>query len=206
MGGAQGDRDRGLPGLSDNGRVTAPVEEDREQARDAATRARGRKTVGDMVRSLAVVIVLVGVIVALNVAEQPEPVLRDVDYPAAVALARQQATYDVLGPDPVPDGWRVSSARTERDGSGVAWHVGLVTRRGEYAAVEQSDGDRRDFVERFVPDSRAEGTARVAGRTWTKRAGASTGDRALVLQVGGVTTLVTGSASWPELRTLAASL
>ena len=176
------------------------------QAREAATRARGRKTVGDMVRSLAVVLVVVGVIVALNVAEQPDPVVRDVDYPAAVAQARQQATYDVLAPDPVPTGWRVSSARTERDGNGVAWHVGLVTRGGEYAAVEQTDGDRRVFVDRFVPDSRAEGTERVAGRTWTRRGDGSTGDRALVLQSDEVTTLVTGSASWAELRTLAASL
>jgi hypothetical protein len=190
--------------------VSAPVEQDREQdrerGREAATRARGRKTVGDMVRSLAVVLVVVGVIVALNIAEQPDPVVRDVDYPAAIALARQQAAYEVLGPEPVPDGWRVSSARTEPDGDGVAWHVGLVTRREEYAAVEQSDRDRRTFVDRFVPGSRADGTVRLAGRTWTRRAGGSTDDRALVLESGGVTTLVTGSASWAELAELARSL
>jgi hypothetical protein len=190
--------------------VSTPVDQDREQdrerAREAATRARGRKTVGDMVRSLAVVLVVVGVIVALNIAEQPDPVVRDVDYPAAVALARQQATYDVMAPDQVPAGWRVSSARTEPDKDGVAWHVGLVTRRQAYAAVEQSDGDRRTFVDRFVPGSRADGTERVAGRTWTRRAGGTTDDRALVLESGGVTTLVTGSASWAELRELARSL
>jgi hypothetical protein len=149
---------------------------------------------------------VVGVIVALNIAEQPDPVVRDVDYPAAIALARQQAAYEVLGPEPVPDGWRVSSARTEPDGDGVAWHVGLVTRREEYAAVEQSDRDRRTFVDRFVPGSRADGTVRLAGRTWTRRAGGSTDDRALVLESGGVTTLVTGSASWAELAELARSL
>jgi hypothetical protein len=182
------------------------VEQVREPDREASTRARGRKTVGDMVRSLAVVIVVVGVIVGLNIAEQPDPVLRDVDYPAAVAQARQQASYDVVGPDPVPDGWRVSSARTEPDGDGVAWHVGLVTRSEEYAAVEQSDGDRRTFVDRFVPGSRAVGTERVAGRTWTRRSGGTTGDRALVLQDADVTTLVTGSASWAELAELAGSL
>ena len=132
-----------------------------------------------MVRSLAVVLVVVGVIVALNIAEQP---------------------------DPVPDGWRVASARTEPDGAGVAWHVGLVTRRGEYAAVEQTDGDRRTFVDRFVPGSRADGRQRVAGRTWTRRVGGTTDARALVLEVGGVTTLVTGSASWAELAELARSL
>ena len=177
-----------------------------QQDREAATKARGRKTVADMVRSLAVVLVLVGIIVALNVAEQPDPVVQDVDYAAAVAQARTQATYDVLGPDPVPDGWRVSSARTEADGTGVAWHVGLVTGRDEYAALEQTDGDQRTFVDHFVPGSRARGTVQVGGRTWTRRDGGSTQDRALVEVSGGVTTLVTGSASWSELRTLAASL
>ena len=177
-----------------------------QEDREARTAARGRKTVTDMVWSLAVVLVLVGVVVALNIAEQPDPVVRDVDYAAAVAQARARAAYAVLGPDPVPDGWRVTSARTEPDGTGVAWHVGLVTRADEYAAVEQTDGDRRTFVDRFVPGSREDGTVRVAGRTWTRRDGGSTGDRALVLASGDVTTLVTGSASWGELAELARSL
>ena len=67
-----------------------------------------------MVRSLALVLVLVGVIVAFNVADQPDRVVQQVDYPAALEEARAVATYDVLGPDPVPDGWQVTSARTER--------------------------------------------------------------------------------------------
>ncbi|HYJ77431.1 MAG TPA: DUF4245 family protein, partial [Actinomycetes bacterium] len=49
---------------------------------------RGRKTVGDMVRSLALVLVLVGVIVAFNVADQPDRVVQQVDYAAALEEAR----------------------------------------------------------------------------------------------------------------------
>ena len=52
--------------------------------------------------------------------------------------------------------------------------------------VEQTDGERRVFVDRFVPDSRAVGTQRVAGRTWTKRAGGSTGEPAYAAAKGGV--------------------
>ena len=167
---------------------------------------RGRKTVADMVRSLAVVLVLVGVIVAFNVAEQPDKVVQTVDYPAALAEARTVATYDVLGPEPVPDGWSVTSARTERSGGGVGWHLGLVTSSKEYAAVEQSDGDRRALLDNVAAGARPAGAVEVAGQTWRRLVGGDPEERALVRTVGGVTTMVAGSAPWSQLRTLAGSL
>ena len=167
---------------------------------------RGRKTVADMVRSLALVLVLVGVIVAFNVAEQPDKVVQRVDYPAALAEAQAVATYDVLGPDPLPAGWRVTSARTERSGGGVGWHVGLVTSTEEYAAVEQSDGDRRALLDTVAAGARPAGSVDVAGQSWQRLEGGDPEERALVRTEGGVTTMVAGSAPWAQLRTLAASL
>jgi hypothetical protein len=167
---------------------------------------RGRKTVADMVRSLAVVLVLVAVIVAFNVAEQPDRVVQKVDYPAALAEARAVATYDVLGPDPVPDGWRVTSARTERSGGGVGWHVGLVTSTEEYAALEQSDGDRRALLDTVVGGARQAGSVEVAGLSWRRLVGGEPEERALVRTADGVTAMVVGSAPWSQLRTLAGSL
>ena len=167
---------------------------------------RGRKTVGDIVRSLALVLVLVGVIVAFNVARQPDPVVQRVDYPAALEEARAVATYDVLGPDPVPAGWRVTSARTERSGGGVGWHVGLVTRTEEYAAVEQSDGDRRALLDTVAAGARPAGTVEVAGQSWRRLEGGDPEERALVRTADGVTTMVAGSAPWSQLQTLAGSL
>lgn len=177
-----------------------------EAVPSGATPARGRRTVGDLVRSLAVVLVLVGVIVAFNVAEQPDPVVRTVDYPAALAEARATAPYDVLGPEPLPAGWRVTSARTERSGGGVSWHAGLVTAAEEYAAVEQSDGDRRALLEGVARGARPAGTVEVAGTTWRRLTGGDPQQRALLHVSGGVTTLVAGSASWSELEQLAGAL
>jgi hypothetical protein len=166
---------------------------------------RGRKTVADMVRSLALVLVLVGVIIAFNLAKQPDTVVQTVDYPAALAEARSVATYDVLGPDPVPAGWRVTSARTDRSG-GVGWHVGLVTSTEEYAAVEQSDGDRRALLDSVAGGARPAGTVEVAGETWRRLDGGDPEEHALVRTADGVTTVVAGSAPWSQLRTLAESL
>jgi hypothetical protein len=177
-----------------------------QQAETPAPRPRGRQTVGDMVRSLAVVLALVGVVVVFYLAGRPDPVVREVQYADALALARQTATYDVLAPDPLPTGWRATSARARTEGDAATWHLGLVTARGSYAAVEQSDGDRRDFVDRFADGARPAGTVTVDGVTWDRIEGGEPEERALVRTSRGVTTLVAGSARWDELRELAESL
>jgi len=172
-----------------------------------ARRARGRETSGDMVRSLAVVLVLVGAIVAFNVADQPDPVVRDIDYTDALAQARQQTAYAVLAPQPLPNGWRATSARTRpEDGDAVSWHLGLVTAAGDYAAVEQTDGDREGFVERFADGAETAGTVSISGATWRRIEGGDPEERALVSTGAGVTTVLAGSADWDDLEQLASSL
>lgn len=169
-------------------------------------RPRGRQTVGDMVRSLAVVMVFVGILVVFNVARQPDPVLRAVDYPAALDGAQPQVDYPLAGPDPLPPGWRVTSARTGTDRAAVTWHLGIVTADDRYVAVEQTDGPRADLVARIAAGARAGRDVLVAGETWQRLAGGDPEPRALVRAADGVTTMVAGSGSWAELRTLAASL
>jgi hypothetical protein len=170
-------------------------------------RSRRKQTVGDMVRSLAVVLVLVGIVVIFNVAEQPEPVVRDVDYRGALEQARDVASYDVLAPESLPEQWRATSARTGQDGAAVTWHLGLVTARESYAAVEQSDGaDRRGFVDDFAAGAERTGTVAIGGRQWRRLEGGEPERRALLTTDGGVTTLVAGGAPWSELEELAALL
>lgn len=169
-------------------------------------RARGRETVGDMARSMAVVLVLVGVVVAFNVVEQPDPVVREIDYTDAFAQARQEASYDVLAPQPLPAGWRATSARTRPDGDAVTWHLGLVTRSGNYAGVEQTDGRPAGFVRQFASGARPAGTVAIVGAPWRRLDGGEPEERALVRTDDGVTTVVAGSAGWDDLVRLAASL
>lgn len=160
-----------------------------------------------MVRSLAVVMVLVGVIVVFNVAEQPDPVVRDIDYASAVAQAREQAPYEVLAPEPLPDGWRATSACARPDGTAVTWHLGLVTDRENYAGVEQTDGgDRRGFVDRFASGAEPAGTVEVGDRSWRRLEGGEPERRALVSTRNGVVTVVAGGARWEELEELAGAL
>ncbi len=159
-----------------------------------------------MVGSLSVVLVFVGVLVALNVVQQPDPVVRDVQYPAALVNAQPGVDYDLVGPDPLPRGWRVTSARTGQDSGAVTWHLGMVTAGGKYAAVEQTDGPRKDLARQHVDGAAKAGSARIGQLVWQRLKGGDPEPRALVRTSGPVTTMVAGNASWAELRRLAASL
>jgi hypothetical protein len=160
-----------------------------------------------MVRSLAVVLAIVGVIVGINLAGRPTPDTQAVNYRDAVVAARQTASYDVLAPVSLPPGWRATSARTDTEGGVVEWHLGLVTASEEYAAVEQSDRrPARVFVDRFAEGARPAGEEDVSGVAWRRVEGGDPEPRALVRTDDGVTVVVAGSASWAELADLAASL
>jgi hypothetical protein len=169
-------------------------------------RRRGFETTGDMVRSLLVVLALVFVVVALNARPHPDSEVRRFDYSGVLTQARDRAPYDVLAPIGLPDTWVPTSARTARTDEEVTWHVGFVTPDGDYAALEQSDGDPERFVDRFSDDGADAGRVEIGRATWRRVEGGDPEPRALVLEGGAVTTVVAGNADWAELRVLAASL
>ena len=77
-----------------------------------AKRLRGFETLGDMVRSLGLVLVVVAVILLLDLRPKPDEV-KPVDPGPSLAQARQAAPYDVYAPDPAPGGWAPTVARFE---------------------------------------------------------------------------------------------
>lgn len=184
--------------------VTQPAPEPAASA--PAPRVRGKQTAGDMVRSLLVVLVLVFVVVALNAQDDSGEKLQPLDYSGALAQARDTASYDVLAPIGLPDSWVPTSARTGRDGDAVTWHLGLVTPAGDYAGVEQSDGDPEAMVADVADGGDDSGTVTISGLRWRKVDGGRPEKHALVLDGEAVTTVVAGGASWTELETLARSL
>jgi hypothetical protein len=184
--------------------VTEPAPEPAASA--PATRGRGKQTAGDMVRSLLVVLVLVFVVVALSARDNAGEETRPLDYSGALAQARDTASYDVLAPIGLPDSWVPTSARTGRDGDAVTWHLGLVTPAGDYAGVEQSNGDPESMVADLADGGDDAGMVTISGLRWRKVDRGRPEKHALVLDGEAVTTVVAGGASWTELRTLARSL
>lgn len=159
-----------------------------------------------MVRSMAVVLAVVALIVILAWRPHPEAV-KLVDPAPVVAMAAAQATIPLGVPTSLPDGWRATSARwepTEASGGDPVLHIGYVTPSEQYAQVSQSAADSAAYRSEQTAKAVRQGEMDIAGTEWETWGG---GDRrSLVRSSAGVTTIVSGSAPWEELAILAASL
>jgi hypothetical protein len=145
----------------------------------------------------------------------PDPVKPVGWWPVAQAAA-DVAEYEVLAP---PEGfaWTATSARTEPQPDGtLVWRVGFYTPSQAYAGLlqrgefpEQAGQAAQDWVGAETRDGQAGDQVTIGGRAWVRMEGDPTPDerRSLVSpDRAGAVTVITGSAPWDELETLAASL
>lgn len=172
-------------------------------------RARGRQTVADMVRSLALVLLVVGVVALITIRSSADRGI-DVDITEDLAAARLAAPYDVLAPVGLDD-HRPTSVRY-RDEDGVTiWHIGFVAPSGAYIGLDQVDGPAADFVDDLTEGARSDGgVVTIDGVAWERYdGGGSSADelvRGLVRADETVTVLVSGTAGWDELEEFADAL
>jgi hypothetical protein len=108
-----------------------------------------------------------------------------------------------LLPANLPARWRATSVRF--DPSPVALHVGFVTPREAYAAVEETTGDAAPFLDDLGIGAAASRSEQIGGTSWESRR-TEKGEVALVTTHRRATVVVTGNASLAELRVLAGSL
>lgn len=189
--------------------AAAGADGDPERPRPTGRRnARLGQTVGDMIRSLVVVLVVVGAILLVTWRPQPDEV-RVIDPAPALAAARAAADYDIRYPAGLDAGWRPTSARWEpTPGSAPdpAWQVGFVTPQGEYAQVGQSATLSPEFVEEQTAGGTPTGETEVIdGVTWQWYEDPD-GTSALVGVVDGVTLVVSGTADRATLFALLRAL
>lgn len=166
---------------------------------------RGRQTVRDMILSMLAIggVVFVGY---LFIPHSEGSGLKAVDYRSSAASAKRAAPYPVLAPEGLTDRWKATSVEYNRDKKRPdAWHLGFLTPAGQYAAVEQSLEPREKAITDAAAGAKAEGgTTTIGGQEWQRYQGTSY--RALVVQSGSATTVVTGTAGWDELTEFARSL
>ena len=176
-----------------------------------AERARGHWSWGDIVRSMAVLVVpalLIAWWAEARRGDQDGP--RSVAYEAELASARERAAYDVVAPVGLDDGWTATSVRITPVGDdGLWWHLGFLSPEDTYVGLEQSDDDRDDLLDELFEGTREDGTTTVAGEPWDRLV--ETGDdddpdEALVRTVDGVTTVVHGIGGYAALEGFAATL
>jgi hypothetical protein len=151
-----------------------------------------RSTAGMVGAMIVLVAVVVGFVVLrdLNREDATNPV-PPVEYEQAAAFADEKASFEVLVPGSLPEGWRATTVEYV-PGAEDHWHLGLLTDEDRYVGLEQSDDSVRGMVETYVDEEAVKGGPQtVAGRSWTTYTDDG-GDLALVRRDAGATTLVVG--------------
>lgn len=136
-----------------------------------------------------------------------EDPVETIEYSEQLEAARAQAPFDVLAPDPVPDGWRVTSVDYTTEGPVSAWHLGLLTGPGddsEYVGLEQSNAESVTFVEESTRADQPAEPVSIGGVEWQQYT--RDDETAIVLAGKGVTTIVTGTAPLDDLTEFAERL
>jgi Protein of unknown function (DUF4245) len=170
-----------------------------------AARRRARQSARDMILSLTVILLIVGIVVAFQ--QRGGQRVRVIDPSDAYAGARTAAAYPVRVPH-LPSGWRPTSATNQTaEGGRLTLRVGFLTPSDQYAQLIESDLAREVILKRDVSaGARPTGTLVVNGVPWDKLPAKKGGDRAIAHTEAGVNYLVYGSASYAELGALAGSL
>jgi hypothetical protein len=166
---------------------------------------RGRESATDMVRSLGLVLVIVGVVFFL--ARPPSSdakKIRVVD-PSSDVQAFTSSVSGGAVPHALPAGWRPTVSDYNRDTGQL--RVGWVTPKGEYAEYAARPHGTTTFVTDITGRAQQAGTVQIEGTTWTEY---RQGKAVSLVRAYGTTTVVLGTlrdtASLDELRVLAASL
>ncbi|MFI6500550.1 DUF4245 domain-containing protein [Nonomuraea typhae] len=130
------------------------------------------------------------------------------EYTITVANFNRAVPYKVWRPSQDPAGWIANSNRIA-DGSAGAkvLYLGFATAKREHAMFAQSgEQPAAGFGNRMANSDKSIGTEQINGQPWDKRFREDKKQRTLIRTLPGVTLVVTGTADWPELTQLAASL
>ena len=135
-----------------------------------------------------------------------EPVT--VSYRGDQAKLARLAPYPAVAPRGLPASWQpVSSGLTVGGANGagtVTWQLGYMTPDGPLASLEETNASAAAFVRRMTNDGTALPPSRSTGGLEPQRP--ARGQRSMyVTSPAGFTVVVTGNATWAELRELAAS-
>jgi hypothetical protein len=164
----------------------------------------------NMLRSMGLLVLVCLALVGWMAFKQSDvDTVREVDPASTVQLAAARAGYPVLAPARLPEGYRPTSARTDAGeaeaGDPVTLEIGYLTPSSEYAGFVVSDDARADAVDAVLGGAEEQGTVDVGGQAWT-RGTTERGETVLSRTAGGVTVLVTGSATDEELATVAGAV
>jgi len=168
-----------------------------------------------MLRSLAVILIPLLAITYFFTRTPDDYPVAVVDVAPVLAVAREQAPYEVLVPQNLPAEWRPTKVAWERLGQPAlngepaarnGWRLGYLDPQDTYVALEQGDRRLEDMLASATRRGTPDGESVVGGSTWERRVSPDGRTRSLVLAAPRVTTVVAGDTDYAELEAFAATL
>jgi uncharacterized protein DUF4245 len=154
-------------------------------------------------------------VVAIPAPHAAQPVA--ISYRGDQAALARLAPYPAVAPAGLPAAWTpVSSDLTTGGAAGagtVTWALGYTAPDGALASLEETNASAAPFVRRMTNNGTVllpappPSPPRLDGQAWTFSAAPARGQRSMyATSPAGFTVVVTGNATWADLRLLAASL
>lgn len=181
----------------------------------AVARPKKQPTPGDMVRSLAVILVPILVITFIASRNLDGPPVQTVDWQPVLSQARTEAAFPVLAPADVPANWRARTVSWVKAGDADAggtvsprneWQLGFLNPEDIYVAIAQGDAAQPELVKEKTRSGLPDGQSTVAGRTWERRVSGDERTRSLVMTTPAVASIVVGDTSYEALEAYASTL
>jgi Protein of unknown function (DUF4245) len=178
-------------------------------------RAKRLATPGDMIRSLAVILVPLVILTVLFTDLPDDKPVTEVAWQPVLAVARREAPFPVLAPSNLPEDWRATQAEwvqagdPYRDGQPSVrnlWSLGFLNPDGVFVGLDQGDLESDDFVEEQTRAGAPDGQSTVRNQTWERLLSADGRTRSLVRREPAVTTIVSGDLSYEGLEAYTATL
>lgn len=178
-------------------------------------RANRMATPGDMIRSLAVILIPLVLLTVLFTNLPDDKPVTEVEWQPILAAARRDAPFPVLAPTSLPKGWRATQAEWVRTGepfrSGEPsvrdqWSLGFLNADDVFIGLDQGDREPDDLVEEQSRKGTPDGQSTINGQAWARLVSPDGRTRSLVRREPAVTTIVSGDLGYDALEAYASTL
>jgi hypothetical protein len=178
-------------------------------------RTTKQATAGDMIRSLALIVIPLAVIAIIFTNVPDDAPVEEVDWKPVLATARQQAPYEVLAPTNLPEGWRatrvnwVPLGRPYLNGEASPrnlWQIGFLTPQEVYIDLTQGDMRAQEMVDQQSREGTPDGNSVISGLTWQRLVSPDGRTRSLVLRGPATTAIVSANLPYEALEAYATTL
>ena len=172
-----------------------------------------RKSMADMVRSLALVLVVIVVLLLIGPARAlifpGKDKMAPVDYSSVVAGFRQVTNSAAIVPVGLPSSWRANAANLTRGKAAhtTSMHIGWALPGSRFIELDETNGAESSLVHTVLGSEgdAVRGSRVIGGVDWQVRR-SSRSELALTRAVGGLFVLVTGNATDAEFVKLTSAL